>query len=68
MVLSAVQHWSLVLSVGDRGIATVVGQDVEILLTGVSLPLTTLSQSLSAIRDAVSFVRDAVPLFRAVTA
>jgi hypothetical protein len=63
-ILSTVQHWSLVLSVGDRGIATVVGQDVEVLLTEISFQLTPFSQSLSAVRGAVSLVRGAVPLVR----
>ena len=65
-ILSTVQHWSLVLSVGDRGIAAVVGQEVEVLLTEISLQLTTFSQSLSLIRDTVSLVRDALPAVRDV--
>jgi hypothetical protein len=63
-ILGTVQHRSLVLSVGDRGIAAVVGQVVEVLLTEVSLQLTTFSQSLSLIRDTVSFVRDVVSFVR----
>ena len=65
-ILSTVQHWSLVLSVGDRGIASVVGQEVEVFFTEVSLQLTTFSQSLSLIRDTVSFVRDALSAVRDV--
>jgi hypothetical protein len=65
-ILGTVQHGSLVLSVGERGIAVVVCQEVEVLLTEVSLQLTTFGQSLALIRDAVSFVRDALAAVRDV--
>jgi hypothetical protein len=63
-ILSTVQRWSLALSVGDCGSATVVGQDVEVLLTEVGFQFTTFSQSLSTVRGAVSLVRDVVSLVR----
>jgi hypothetical protein len=62
MVLRTVQHGPPVRTVGDSWIATVVGQDVKVLLTDVGLTFTSFSQGLPAVRDAVPFVRDAVSL------